>query len=98
MGYLQAVAMAEATDERTALVWHLTANHYPPVPAEMVDVCVNALDAVTERGDTEEWVELPDWVAWKGSTHAPAWAVMENFHLWPFADERTKGRATYETP
>jgi hypothetical protein len=80
MGYLSAQAMAEATDLRTALGWHLSANHYPPVPATMIDPCIAAIEA----GDAEEWdqmIPLPEGVLWRDHDHAPAWALIEGFHL-----------------
>ncbi len=46
MGHLSAVGMADAAPSlEIALEWHLTHNHYPPVPVSMVGPCVEAIDA-----------------------------------------------------
>jgi hypothetical protein len=46
----------------TALLWHLTSNHYPPVPAAMVPVAKKAI----EHANLGEWdasVKFPEgWV------------------------------------
>jgi hypothetical protein len=90
MGNLNAAAMAEAVGEgqvglRPALHWHLTANHYPPVPASMVDVCVAAIEAVCDGEDDSE-VELPEEVSYRGLSTAPASAIVENYHLGFFVE------------
>jgi hypothetical protein len=59
---------------------HLVSNHYPPVPAFMADVCVEAIEA----GNNEEWdreIQLPNGVYYRGSLVAPAWAIIEQHHL-----------------
>lgn len=53
MGHLGAQAFAEQVDEgnaslRQALSWHLTANHYPPLPYVYVDVAEQVIDKVRE--------------------------------------------------
>lgn len=83
MGYLQAVEMIDQGGIEVALSWHLSANHWPPVPAIMIPVCLAAIDAATE----EEWdaeVDLPEGVSYKGRPTAPVWAIVEQHHLEPF--------------
>jgi hypothetical protein len=83
MGNLSAIAM---TDEELGLSleqqisWHLTSNHYPPVPTSMVPVCIEAIDAVNE-GYGINPVRLPEGVTFKGMTEAPAWDIVEQHHL-----------------
>ena len=85
MGYNSAFDMAVHADIRRTVSWHLTANCYPPVPALMVDVCVDAIAAVL-AGDSDEQVRLPEGILYKGQDSAPAWAVMENFRLRAITD------------
>lgn len=80
MGYSNLLDLASQTDLTTAVSWHLAANCYPPVPAIMVPVCVEAIDLVIcEEG--HQHVDLPEGVLYKGDTSAPAWAVAENYRL-----------------
>lgn len=98
MGSLQAQEMAELLDERTAMAWHLQSNHYPPVPASMIDPCLDAIHAYN-NGDYDELIKLPFdgvdrngepfQITWRGKDSAPAWAIIEGHHLsaWVELDE-----------
>jgi len=66
---------------------HLTSNHYPPVPKEMVSVCIAAIDSVNDYGDWGKDIELPKGTSWKGLTTAPAYAIIEAHHLDPWIIE-----------
>lgn len=64
MGMTNALGFAEAVAEGqtsllTALGWHLTSNHYPPLPAAYVEPLYTALVLVANNlpGDT---VEVPE--------------------------------------
>lgn len=67
---------------------HLAYNHYPPVPAIMVEPCIEAINAFNE-GDYQKQIELPEGVSWRGSHTAPASAIVEAHHLdtWCHNDE-----------
>lgn len=80
MGALQAQEMAELTDIDTALTWHLRANHYPPVPIEMVAVCKEAIEAYNDYDYYRE-IELPLGTSYRGLTTAPASAIVDAHHL-----------------
>lgn len=67
------------------LAYHLTANHYPPIPTLMVGTCVAAIDAVNEYDPYRE-IELPDGVSYRGSDTAPAVAIVEQHHLEAWLD------------
>jgi hypothetical protein len=46
MGSVTALGIKdEVLDLETQLLYHLKGNHYPPVPAEMVKPCIEAIDA-----------------------------------------------------
>jgi hypothetical protein len=62
------------------LRWHLTYNHYPPVPLSMLHVCHQAIDAII-ADDPDIEIDLPDGITYKGGDSAPAWALAENYHL-----------------
>jgi len=67
------------------ITYHLRANHYPPVPYEMVQVCLDAIDAVN-YGDPYQEIELPDGTYYRGNTAAPANAIVQGHHLDPWVD------------
>jgi len=80
MGYTTAVGLAEDLSLEAGLAYHLQANHYPPVPVAMVQPCIEAIDAYWEE-DFDRAIEMPEGVSYKGKTHAPAWAIVEQHHL-----------------
>lgn len=63
MGRLGAEAFAEQVDEGNvsltgAVSWHLSSNHYPPLPAFFVPVAIRAIELARD----EEWdedIDLP---------------------------------------
>jgi hypothetical protein len=90
MGTINALGMAQAMEDgmielRQALAWHLQSNHYPAVPLNMVDPCVVAIRWVTE-GEHDSNVSLPDGILWRGQPVAPAWAIVDAYHLESFID------------
>lgn len=70
---------------RTALSWHLTSNHFPPVPDTMIDPCIEAIDNAN-AGEWDKLVRLPDGVGYRGRTAAPTHAIIEQHHLESFLD------------
>jgi hypothetical protein len=40
------------------LSWHLSGNHYPPIPQSMIPVCIEAIDAYWEE-DYNRLIQLP---------------------------------------
>jgi len=89
MGYTTASALTELdVPLKKQIELHLTTNFYPPIPAFMAQTCVDALNAYLER-DTNRMVNMPKGVSYKGSTSAPAWAIVEQHRLnaWLDANE-----------
>ena len=82
MGNNTAMDLAENIDIslEQAIGYHLTGNHYPPVPLSMVPVCIQALDFANDDL-WDETVEMPDGISYKGETSAPVWAIIEQHHL-----------------
>jgi len=81
MGYNTAMDLADSNiDIRTSIRYHLTANHYPPVPASMVDACLDTIDAYHDE-DYDRLIKLPEGVLWRGKDSAPANAIAEAHHL-----------------
>jgi hypothetical protein len=70
----------------------LRSNHYPPVPYEMVPVCMEAIILCNE-GDSHREIDMPIidgfQVRWRDQITAPAWAIVEghNLHAWIEPDE-----------
>lgn len=92
MGSVQEQEMAELLEIESAIAWHLQSNHYPPVPASMVEPCIEAINSVNHGGPLSGWhkvIQLPKGVSYHGSNSAPAWAIIEQHHLeaWIEADE-----------
>jgi hypothetical protein len=90
MGSITALGIKDSVlDLETQILYHLKGNHYPPVPAEMVGPCIEAIDAYYDE-DFGRMIEMPmigDFqVLYKGMTHAPARAIVEQHHLDVFID------------
>ena len=81
MGAMKAMDIADTLDVEQGVRVHLTTNHYPAVPVEMVPVCVDAIDAVNSEGNWDKLITLPHGVTYKGLTTAPASAIIEQHHL-----------------
>ena len=83
------LALADNLTIETQVEIHLKSNHYPPVPAIMVQPCVEAIDAVNDAGLWDLEIPLPEGVLYKDLTTAPAWAIIEQHHLdaWLYNDE-----------
>lgn len=85
MGSVTAIGLADTTlDLETQLLYHLRGNHYPPVPAEMVQPCIEAIDAFYDE-DFDRMIDMPmvgDFqITYKGNKQAPAHAIVEQHHL-----------------
>jgi hypothetical protein len=87
MGRIYAEGITE-TDLSLAdqIRWHLTGNHFPPIPVSMIPVCIAALDAANEE-DWDRMISLPEGVGYKGLTAAPAHAIIEQHHLDPWLSQ-----------
>ncbi len=82
------LALADNLTIETQVEIHLKSNHYPPVPAIMVQPCVEAIDAVNDLGLWDLEIPLPEGVLYKDLTTAPAWAIIEQHHLDAWIIER----------
>jgi hypothetical protein len=85
MGSVTALGIQDTVlDLETQLAYHLKANHYPPVPVEMVQPCIDAIDAFYDD-DTSRMIDMPmvgDFqILYRGETQAPAYAIIEQHHL-----------------
>lgn len=66
-----------------ALAYHLQHRHFPAVPAALAVPCREAIDAAS-AGDWDEPIDLRGIAEWRGEAFAPAWAVVEGYHLEAF--------------
>jgi hypothetical protein len=90
MGSVTALGIQDTVlDLETQILYHLRGNHYPPVPAEMVTPCIEAIDAAYEE-DLDRMIDMPKvgdfQILYKNSTQAPAWAIIEQHHLDTFIE------------
>ena len=81
MGAMQAMDWASKFDLEEGIKMHLTVNHYPAVPIEMVPTCIEAIDAVNSESNWDKMITLPYGVTYKGLPQAPASAIIEQHHL-----------------
>ena len=85
MGSVTALGIQDTVlDLETQILYHLKGNHYPPVPAEMVKPCIEAIDACYDE-DFDRMIDMPmvgDFqILYRGETQAPARAIVEQHHL-----------------
>jgi len=85
MGSITAIGLADTTlDLETQLLYHLQGNHYPPVPKEMVQPCIEAIDAYYDE-DYSRMIDMPMvgnyQITYKGNKQAPASAIVSQHHL-----------------
>ena len=86
MGKALAQDLAEnVIDIHSSIAFHLSGNFYPPVPATMVQPCVDAIYAAADE-DWDLLIELPAGVTWKGETSAPVHAIVQQHHLEPWIE------------
>jgi len=86
MGHLSALDMAASTDLDTALSWHLTANHFPPLPLELLPVAKRAI-AKANAGRYDDRLKLPAGIRYRDASSAPVYACVEAWHLDAFLEE-----------
>ncbi len=85
MGSITAIGLADTTlDLETQLKYHLQGNHYPPIPTVMVQPCIEAIDAYYDE-DYDRMIDMPKvgdfQILYRGSTQAPARAIVDQHHL-----------------
>ena len=85
MGSVTALGIKDTVlDLETQILYHLKGNYYPPVPAEMVQPCIDAIDAYYDE-DYDRMIDMPmvgDFqILYRGDTQAPARAIVEQHHL-----------------
>jgi len=85
MGSVTALGIKDTVlDLETQILYHLKGNHYPPVPAEMVAPCIEAIDAYYDE-DYDRMIDMPMvgnfQITYKGAIQAPARAIISQHHL-----------------
>ena len=85
MGSVTALGLQDTVlDLETQILYHLKGNHYPPVPAEMVKPCIEAIDAYYEE-DYDRMIDMPMvgnfQILYRGELQAPARAIVDQHHL-----------------
>lgn len=101
MGSMQASEFASAVHDgalslRGALDWHLTANHYPPLPVEYVGIVADVIERVNASDlELDDDAFLPstlrivpnDAVDVEGGYSLPVRALLDATHSWSFLDQ-----------
>lgn len=84
MGYASALGMAEVAGVTEQTIgWHLSANHFPPVPSSMIGPCMRAIELAND-GEWDHQVQLPEGIEYRGTETAPVHAIVEQHHLEAF--------------
>ena len=92
MGSMGAQGFKDLIDDgscklEAALLWHLRANHYPPVPSAMVKPAKLAIQ-YANRGKWNSNITLPPGILWRGKKVSPVSAIIESLHLDTFLDDQ----------
>jgi hypothetical protein len=95
VGYLNAYGAAQHAELEQALIWHLTANHYPPVSTEFVPACKQAIQtfvvaagSVDTKGEDGVFQQLCDtYVDLPNGNRVSVVEVVEQLHLDAFVDQ-----------
>jgi hypothetical protein len=96
MGYTTASALTELDMPlKKQIELHITTNFYPPIPAFMAQTCVDAILAYWDD-DFNCMIDMPKGVSYKGSTSAPAWAIVEQHRLSAWLDNNIEGESNEE--
>ena len=86
MGSVYAAGIAETDlSLEQKIEWDLRGNFYPPIPSEMVPVCVRAVEKFN-RGDTQSRVRLPKGITFAGKSLAPVTSVIYQHRLDAFLE------------
>ena len=86
MGRMALEGMLEQASEDQALRWHLSSNHFPPLPESLIPVAKRAIQAA-RRGQWSMKITLPEEFTWKGQSTAPVSACITEWHLDAFISE-----------
>lgn len=83
MGNLSALALQDeelnfTLEQQISL--HFQTNCYPPIPQQMVDTAVEALDCIN-NGEGHLSIKLPAGVTFRGSEWANCWDIAESYRL-----------------
>lgn len=83
MGYMHASELASGEfvpDINQQLAMHFASNCYPPIPAIMIPVAVEAIVAVND-GDYDRAIDLPKGVEFRGSSLVTAGNAVNGLFL-----------------
>ena len=84
MGFTGAQGMREAADLDVAIEWHMTANHFPGYPRELIPVAIKAVEEARDE-NWDERIPLPEGMLFRGRQN---WITVEQayneFHLEAF--------------
>lgn len=72
--------MIFSSGHRKALCWHMTSNHYPPYPTELIDVAQQAIE-MYNSGLQDELIPLPEGITYKDHSLITVEEAIEEFHL-----------------
>lgn len=65
---------------QVALEYHLTGNHFPPLPTSLIPCCIKAIENAN-NGLWDKKVKLPAPITWKGLKYAPTRECIKAWHL-----------------
>jgi hypothetical protein len=83
MGHVTSLSFAEggiSLGQLSALTAHLTSNHYPPLPIELLGVCHEAINRANE-GEWDVSLKLPEIVRYRGRDTMTVEEIVSSCHL-----------------
>ncbi len=83
--FAQDPAAAKHIPLKAQILTHLKTNFVRPVPANMVDACIEAIEACREHY-SEKLIKLPGRTTWNGEKSAPASEIVRVHYLRPWLD------------
>lgn len=83
-GFAEAVADGDVS-LRAAVHWNLTANHYPPLPSELVDVALEAI-VFANGGDWDRMISMPEGIEFRDHDEVSVADAIETLHLGSFIE------------
>lgn len=86
MGRMGLEAMMEQATTDQVLVWHLTSNHFPPLPVSLVGSVKRAITNA-DHGDWNKKVRMDGIMCRQHGRLCPTWHLVEIAHLDSFIEQ-----------
>jgi hypothetical protein len=86
MGASSLAGMLEVGSVDQALSWHLSSNHYPPIPSSVIPIAKRAI-RLAQQGKWDSLVDLKGTCTFQGKSKAPVSECVRAWHLDQFLEQ-----------